>query len=214
MTARTVPDSPRFARMYVKAAARAERRGAGAHRARLLAGLAGTVVEVGAGHGLNFAHYPPEVARVIAVEPNTDLRERAAAAAEAAPVPVEVRDGVADALPFDDASVDAAVTSLVLCSVPDQATALAEIRRILRPGGRLRFYEHVIPDRQPKRILALLADRSGVWPKLAGGCHPARDTTAAIAAAGFDITSVERFMFAASAVEPSVPHVLGTALAP
>jgi ubiquinone/menaquinone biosynthesis C-methylase UbiE len=204
-------DSPRFARMYIKAAGRAERRGADQHRQRLLADLAGTVLDVGAGHGLNFAHYPSTVTEVIALEPNAALRERAEAAATDAPVPVAVRDGVADALPVEDASVDAVVTSLVLCSVPDQAAALAEIRRVLRPGGQLRLYEHVIPNCQPKRTLTLVADRSGVWPRIAGGCHPARDTTAAITEAGFRITGIERFMFAPSTMEPSMPHILGRA---
>ena len=207
----TTLDNPRFARMYVKVAARAERRGADEHRQRLLAGLRGTVLEVGAGHGLNFARYPNTVAKVVALEPNSALREQAEAAAASAPVEVEVRDGVADSLPLADASVDAAVASLVLCSVPDQAVALAELSRVIRPGGELRFYEHVVPNCQPKRALAMVVDRSGLWPRLAGGCHPARDTTTAIGDAGFDITAIERFTFAASPLEPSMPHILGSA---
>ena len=106
---------------------------------------------------------------------------------------------------------DAAVTSLVLCSVPDQARALEEIRRVLRPGGELRFYEHVVPEHGPKRALLQLADRSGLWPKLAAGCHPARETAAAIAAAGFDIVECERIEFRAAAIEPAIPYILGTA---
>ena len=82
-------------------------------------------------------------------------------------------------------ALDAAVASLVLCSVPDQHRALAELRRVLRPGGELRFYEHVIPSCQPRRLLLQAADHSGLWPKIAGGCHPARDTGAAIERAGF-----------------------------
>jgi ubiquinone/menaquinone biosynthesis C-methylase UbiE len=214
MTTTTDIPRPRFARMYVKAAGRAERRGADKHRQQLLDGLHGTVVEVGAGHGLNFAHYPDTVDKVIAIEPNPALRQQAQSAAADAAVKVEVLDGVADELPVADGSADAAVASLVLCSVPDQAVALDEIRRVLRPGGLLRFYEHVIPNCQPKRTLTLLADRSGLWPRIAGGCHPARDTAAAIGQAGFGITNLERFMFAASAIEPSMPHILGTARRP
>jgi ubiquinone/menaquinone biosynthesis C-methylase UbiE len=204
-------ERPRFARMYRKAAARADRRGATEHRRQLLAGLRGTVVEIGAGQGLNFAHYPPEVVEVRAFEPETNLRSDAEEAARSAPVRVTVSAGVAEALPLADASVDAVVASLVLCSVPDQAGALAEARRVLRPDGELRFYEHVIPLRHPKRALLQFADRSGVWPAIAGGCHPARDTTRAIERAGFRIEPCERFDFRASPIEPSVPHVIGIA---
>ncbi len=125
-----------------------------------------------------------------------------------------VRAGIADRLPLRDGEIDAAVASLVLCSVPDQARTLAELRRVLRPDGELRFYEHVIPHCQPKRLLLRLADSSGLWPAIAGGCHPARDTGAAIDAAGFSIERAERFGFSASALEPSVPHILGVARRP
>jgi ubiquinone/menaquinone biosynthesis C-methylase UbiE len=103
------------------------------------------------------------------------------------------------------------VASLVLCSVPDQQRALAEIRRVLRPQGELRFYEHVVPRCQPKRLLLQVIDRSGLWPRIAGGCHPARDTTEAIMQAGFDIEQIERFGFSAARFEPLIPHILGTA---
>jgi ubiquinone/menaquinone biosynthesis C-methylase UbiE len=197
--------------MYVEAAARAERRGATEHRRRLLEGLSGRVVEVGAGHGLNFAHYPSTVTEVIAIEPEPTLREAAREAAGRAPVPVSIRHGQADDLGVGDGEMDAAVASLVLCSVPDQASALAELHRVLRPGGELRFYEHVIANCQPKRTMLQVADRSGLWPKIAGGCHPARDTTAAIKNAGFDIEQLDRFGFSASRFEPRVPHILGAA---
>ncbi len=209
----TTADLPRerFARMYVRTAKTAEQRGATEHRRRLLAGLKGTVVEVGAGHGLNFPHYPAQVTEVIAIEPEPTLRTAAEKAAPNAPVPIRVLAGLADNLPVDDASVDAAVASLVLCSVPDQPRALAELRRVLRPAGELRFYEHVIPRCQPKRAILQIADRSGLWPKIAGGCHPARDTTTAIEGAGFEIETSDRFGFAASRFEPAVPHILGVA---
>jgi SAM-dependent methyltransferase len=202
---------PRFARMYLRSAASAEKRGASNHRQRLLDGLLGTVVEIGAGHGLNFPLFPPGVTEVTAIEPEPTLRSQAEEAANNAPVPIRVVAGVADELPLANASVDAAVASLVLCSVPDQPHALAEIRRVLRPGGELRFYEHVIPRCQPKKLLLQLVDRSGVWPAIAGGCHPARDTTEAIMQAGFDIEAIERFDFAAQRLEPPIPHILGIA---
>lgn len=202
---------PRFARMYPRFASRAEQRGASEHRQRLLAGLFGVVLELGAGHGPNFPHYPRTVSELIAVEPEPTLRAQASHAAADAPVPVRVLSGVADQLPLEDVRVDAAVASLVLCSVPDQDRALAELRRVMRPGGELRFYEHVIPTGQPKRLLLQAADHSGLWPRIAGGCHPARDTIAAIRRGGFEIQHCERIMFAASRLEPSIPHVLGTA---
>jgi SAM-dependent methyltransferase len=213
MTTTDIP-RPRFARMYLKAAARADRRGATQHRRALLQDLSGRVLEVGAGNGLNFAHYPPTVTEVIAIEPEPTLRTIAQQAAAGAPVPVTVRDGTADALPQADGEMDAAVSSLVLCSVPDQARALAELRRVLRPGGELRFYEHVIARCQPMRTILQVADHSGLWPAIGGGCHPARDTGAAIGAAGFTIERCERFGFRASALEPSVPHILGVARRP
>ena len=204
-------DQPRFARLYIRCAERAERRGATEHRRRLLAGLSGTVLELGAGHGLNFPHYPPGVTEVVAVEPEPALRAAAARAAASAPVPVRVMAGVADHLPLEDGSVDAAVASLVLCSVPDQRLALTELRRVLRAGGELRFYEHVIARSGPRRLLLQALDHSGLWPKLAGGCHPARDTGKAIEQAGFGIESSELIMFSTSSLEPKIPYLLGAA---
>jgi ubiquinone/menaquinone biosynthesis C-methylase UbiE len=211
VTSATDIERPRFARMYPKAAARAERRGATEHRRRLLADLSGRLVELGAGTGLDFVHYPPTVTEVVAIEPEPSLRAAAEAAAQRAGAPVTVRAGTADRLPLEDGEFDAAVASLVLCSVPDQAGALAELRRVLRAGGELRFYEHVVARCQPMRTILQVADRSGLWPAMAGGCHPARDTGAAIEAAGFAIERCERFGFKAGAAQPSVPHILGVA---
>ena len=176
--------NPVFARLYARLAPAMEPEVA-AHRSELLAGLRGRVVELGAGTGLNFARYPPQVAEVVAVEPEPYLRAKAIDAAGAAPVTVTVVDAVADALPFAEASFDAAVCSLVLCSVPDQPAALAQLRRVLRPGAQLRFFEHV-RDRSPRKARVQEAfDRARIWPLVAGGCHCARDTRAALAAAGF-----------------------------
>jgi ubiquinone/menaquinone biosynthesis C-methylase UbiE len=202
---------PRFARGYPAAAARADARGGAEHRRRLLQGLNGRVVELGAGSGLNFAHYPDTVTEVVAIEPEPTLRARAAEAARGARVAIDVRAGTADALPLGDGEMDAAVASLVLCSVPDQERALAELRRVIRAGGELRFYEHVIATTQPKRAILQFADRSGIWPALGGGCHPARDTGAAIKAAGFTIERQERFDFRAGPLEPRIPYILGIA---
>jgi ubiquinone/menaquinone biosynthesis C-methylase UbiE len=197
--------------MYPRVAERADRRGAAAHRRRLVEGLSGRVVEVGAGDGRNFAHYPATVSELVAVEPEPTLRALAERAARAAAAPVTVVPGVAEDLPFADAELDAAVVSLVLCSVPDQARALAEVRRVLRPGGELRFYEHVIARRRPKRAVFELADRTGIWPKLAAGCHLSRDTAAAIAENGFEIEDCERIEFRSAPLEPKLTYILGRA---
>ena len=161
------------------------------HRDELLAGLSGRVIEVGAGAGSNFAHYPAAVEEVVAVEPEPYLVKQARAATARAHARIEVLDGVADHLPVDDCSFDAAVACLVLCTVPDQMRALAEMRRVLRPGGELRFYEHVLSNRRALALSQRAVDRV-FWPRAFGGCHTARDTPAAIAAAGFEVEDQRR----------------------
>ena len=206
---------PVFAWIYSKCAGPSlERAGAGAHRDRLLAGLSGEVIEVGSGNGLNFPHYPATVARVAAVEPEPDLRRLAEQAAASAPVPVQVVEGRAEALPFPDGSFDAAVACLVLCSVTDQGAALREIIRVLRPGGTLRFFEHVQADGGGMRRVQRTLDAT-IWPLVAGGCHTGRDTGAAIAAAGFRITELECFDFPETRIPmPIQAHILGAAVRP
>ena len=201
---------PLFARLFDRMAAKTDEQGAAQHRERLLAELSGRVLEVGAGNGLNFSHYPTGVSHVVAVEPDGYLRAKAEQAAKAVPIPITVVDGLAQRLPAEDASFDAAVVSLVLCSVPDQAEALAEVRRVLRSGGELRFYEHV---RSQERGLSRLQNAvAWFWPLVGGGCHPNRDTVDAIARAGFEIQRCERFPFRPSVVmAPVAPHVIGMA---
>jgi len=202
---------PVFARLYARARPATDEQGGADHRRTLLDGLAGRVVEIGAGDGGNFAHYPAEVTGVVAVEPESYLRAKAESRAFAAAVPVEVVNGTADRLPLTDGSVDAVVASLVLCSVPDEAVALAEAFRVLRPGGELRFYEHVAaePDSGLDRVQRI-ADAT-IWSWFSGGCHVHRDTATAITTAGFTITTIDHFNFGPA---PAKPHILGRAVRP
>ena len=216
MSAQTGEDRvnhPLFARFYVRATSKRNLPEEEAHRRRMVAGLSGTVIEVGAGNGLNFPFYPATVERVVAVEPESVMRAAAIEAAGAAPVAIEVVAGVAGRLPADDESFDAGVASLMLCSVPDQARALAEFHRVIRPGGELRFYEHVIARRPAAVRLQRVADAT-FWPRLLGGCHLTRDTGAAIEAAGFVIERCERFRSRAGPPIPPIPHILGIARRP
>ena len=206
---------PCFARFYDRvsqaAAARDPQRTA-RYRARLLGGLAGRVIDVGAGNGLIFAHYPPRVTEVVAVEPDDLLRARAEREAASAYVPVTVLPGHAGALPAADGTFDAAVVSLVLCSVPDPAAALAEIGRVLRPGGVLRFFEHVRSSRPLRGRLEGLV--SPLWSRAAGGCRLDRDLGSAIQAAGFTIETVEHHGIRPVPFLPALTHIRGTALRP
>ncbi|MEN8654241.1 class I SAM-dependent methyltransferase [Streptomyces sp. 21So2-11] len=206
---------PLFARVYARLSVAADLRGGvAAHREELLAGLSGRVIEIGAGNGLNFAHYPSAVSEVVAIEPERSLRRLAAQAALDADVPVDVVPGVAEALPVKAEAYDAAVVSLVLCSVRNLPRALAEIARVLRPGGELRFFEHGIGASRSLRGTQRALDRT-VWPLLFGGCHTARDPLAAIAAAGFEIERHRRLHVPEKGLKlPSSPCVLGIARKP
>jgi SAM-dependent methyltransferase len=192
---------------------REERMGQAEHREAMLSGLSGRVVELGAGNGINFRHYPPGVTELVAVEPEPYLRERAQQAAGGAPLPVSVVDGLGGALPFDVGAFDAAVASLVLCSVPEQDPVLSDLFRVIRPGGELRFYEHV---RANNPGLVRLQDAvTPVWKLFAGGCHPNRDTGAAIERAGFEIESCRRVAFRPCFIcAPAAPRIIGTARRP
>jgi len=206
-------DRPRrlFSRFYARISPRLEAEGMADLRGELLDGLAGEVVEVGCGNGLNFAHFPGTVTDVRAIEPEPYLRALATRAADSAAVPVTVLAGTADQLPLPDNSVDAAVLCLVMCSLDDRQAALAELRRVLRPKGTLRFLEHTIAETPGLRMAQKVADAT-VWPLLAGGCHTATDPAGAITAAGFGITSIRRLRFPENRfTQPSSPHVLGSA---
>jgi ubiquinone/menaquinone biosynthesis C-methylase UbiE len=202
---------PLFARIQARAAAIEEDRGGAELRRRLLEGLSGRVVEVGAGSGVSFAYYPTTVQELVAIEPEPNLREMALEAAHSAPIPVRVLDGTAESLPLEDTSVDAAVIAGVLCSVPDPVGALAEVARVLAPKGELRFYEHVRARNARLERLQRLVDDT-FWPRLFGGCHTSRDPDPALDASGFVIEARERFSFRPTVLAiPVAPRVLGRA---
>lgn len=162
---------------------------------------------------MNFGHYPDSVTEVVAVEPEPYLRARAHEAAEYASVPITVVDGTASQIPLADASVDVGVASLVLCSVGDQTSALKELGRVIRPEGELRFYEHVRAS--DDRWARFQRRVDPVWTRMAGGCRLTHDTLAAIDAAGFEITELERFLFQPCWMSKlSAPHILGRARRP
>jgi ubiquinone/menaquinone biosynthesis C-methylase UbiE len=199
-----------YARCYDFFMDRMDRAGAAKHRRRLVEEARGEVLEIGAGTGMNLPLYRA-AERVVALEPDPAMRARARQTAREVRIPVEVVEGDAMALPFPDASFDTVVCSLVLCTVPDTERALSEARRVLRPGGSLRFYEHV---RAADPRLARWQDRlERPWGWVGRGCHPNRDPAAAVGAAEFIVLSLEEFDL--PAMPPIVrPHVIGIAERP
>ena len=168
--------------LYDAAVMPLNRLGLGAHRRRLVGDLAGDILEIGVGTGLNLAYYGAG-ARVNGVEPNRDLLRKAAPRADPRGYGLQVGD--AQWLPFAEHSFDAVVSTLVFCTIPDPRAALDEIRRILRPGGRLMQLEHSRSGRPiPDTILDLIAP---AWQLIAGGCHPNRDTAALLTGAGWHL---------------------------
>jgi ubiquinone/menaquinone biosynthesis C-methylase UbiE len=181
------------------------------HRARACAGLSGEVVEVGFGSGLNVPHYPAGVTRVLAVEPSDVGFRRAADRLAASPVRVERVAHDAQRLPLPDASVDAALSTWTMCTIPDVAAALAELRRVLRPGGRLHFVEHGLsPDGRVARWQHRL---NGLQMRLAGGCRIDRPIGALVEQAGFRLERLETG-YVASTPNPWGYLYEGTATAP
>jgi ubiquinone/menaquinone biosynthesis C-methylase UbiE len=169
-----------FAAIYDPFLRRTERACLAEWRAELLENATGDVLEIGAGTGANLPFYPRAVRRLLLTEPDPDMMARLRQRMRASRVgTVEARSAPVDALPFEDASFDTVVSTLVLCSVPDVATALAEVRRVLRPGGRLLFLEHVAADDRPARLVS-------------GNCHLTRRTGELISEAGFVVERAER----------------------
>ncbi len=179
-----------FAAAYDRMGARIETAGLGARREALLAGAAGRVLEIGAGTGENLQYYGEAARALILAEPEAPMARRLGRRIAEQRRPVELVRAPAEKLPFEDGSFDFVVSTLVLCTVPDQAKTLAEIHRLLLPGGQLLFIEHVRSD-QPK--LARWQDRlNGLNRIVAQGCNCNCDTVEAIRAAGFTIEQLER----------------------
>jgi len=160
-------------------------------RSRVAGRLAGEVLEIGFGSGLNVPHYPPAVTRVRAVDPAAVGRELAARRVAAVAIPVEYVGLDGQRLPLDDACVDHALVTWTLCTIPDVARALAEIRRVLRPGGSLHFAEH---GRSPDPRVARWQDRlTPLQRRVAGGCHLNRPIDELITGAGFTLTQLDTY---------------------
>jgi SAM-dependent methyltransferase len=158
-------------------------------RARALAGLHGEVVEVGFGSGLNVPHYPPEVERVLAVEPSMVARRAAGPRIDAAGLDVRFVGIDGQEIPLADACADAIVSTFTLCTIPDPVAALGELRRLLRPGGQLRFVEHGLsPD--PK-VAAWQHRLTPIQRRVCGGCHLDRPITELVEAGGFTVDRVD-----------------------
>lgn len=184
---------------------------AGERRRALLAELAGTVVEIGPGTGVNLPYLPPTVTKWIGLEPNPYMAELLREAARDVRFDAEVRVALLHEAGLADGSVDAVVSTLVLCSVPDQDAVLREVHRVLRPGGQLVFLEHVGAPRGTRRRVAQRLVRP-LWKYFADGCCPDRDTGKAISYGGrFDVSS-ESFEMPRRAVPGLLaPHIVGTA---
>jgi SAM-dependent methyltransferase len=172
-------------------------------RRRLTERLSGRVLEIGAGDGVKFTCYPDAVNEIAVAETDSFLLDTVRLNCEHGPIPVYRIAGDVTRLPVPDGAFDAVVCSLILCTSPDLGHSLAEVKRTLKPGGELRFYEHV----RSANPLAAAAESlvAPLWSQVCGGCHPARDTLTAIEAAGFVVDQVSRFSLL------GVSHVLGAA---
>lgn len=177
--------------LYDRVLASAERACLIAWRQQLLAPLRGHVLEIGAGTGANIPYYPTDLDELIVTEPDKHMRARLEQTASRSIKPPRIVDASADSLPFADASFDVVVSTLVLCTVPRQEPVLAETYRVLKPGGRLVFLEHVAAEEGSPRF-KWQRRVEPFWKHLAGGCHVTRRTLEAIESAGFVDVDVKK----------------------
>ena len=195
-----------FAALYDTVSRGSEAAGMREERRRLLADADGTTLEIGAGTGLNLEHYPEAVTRLVLVEPDRHMRRRLGRRLEALGRTAEIVAATAGDLPFPDATFDTAVVTYVLCSVPSQEEALAELARVLKPDGRLLFLEHV---RSADPRVARRQDRIRPVYNLVG-CNPNRDTLAGIEASPLTVESVRKGEIP-KAPKVERPMIVGTA---
>jgi len=183
-------------------------------RRELVGSARGRVLEIGCGVGANFKYYGDAAAEVIATDPNSFMLPKAKEATAASSRTIDVRSARAEALPFEDASFDTVVSTLNMCTIDDPKAALAEIRRVLKPGGEYRFFDHVRYDHAFGRFWQNLIDP--LWSRvLGGGCHPNRDIASMIRDAGFSDVQID-FEKTLPPVPPMVfvrPHIKGIAVA-
>ncbi len=179
-------------------------------RAELLAGARGRTLEIGGGTGHNLPHYTQAVTELVVTEPDPFMAKRLRSHVETEPpvVPVEVVEAPGEALPFEDASFDSVVSTLVFCTVDDPSRAAAEVKRVLAPGGQLLLLEHVRNTESEKS--ARWQDRlERPWGWFAGGCHPNRDTAATLTSAGFALDLEQSEFPKAPAIANPVIHGTG-----
>ena len=199
-----------FAAMYDRMSRSSEEAGVGEMRQRLLGDVSGDILELGAGTGMNLSHYDEALASLVLTEPEPAMLRRLQPKARDQAPNAKVVQASAEDLPFEDASFDAVVSTLVLCGVDDQARALQEAKRVLRPGGRLLFIEHVRSD-DPK--LARFQDRMNRLNHFLVGCDCNRQTLAAIEEQGFTVSKVEPTVLP-KAPKFVRPAIVGVAAAP
>jgi len=203
-----------FAALFDRIMAPAERSFMKEARRHAAGGATGRVLEIGCGTGANFPYYSDAATEIVATEPDPFMLERAKPKAVKATRPLTIEQAAAEDLPFEDASFDTVVDTINMCTISDLAKGLVEMKRVLRPGGELRFYEHV---RYEHSLGGLAQDLiTPVWSWFGAGCHPNRDVAKSIRDAGFDIVHIERH----SPVPPlppmcfTRPHIMGVAVRP